>query len=344
MRRGLRPARLVPGVLAAVACAGPGVPVSEFPEDPIALHYYDVATLRRRSDALADADPATRRRASLGVAHLRDVSGYMGRLLGSEAGGSEPESLDGRFPGRLAFLDPRSGEVELAPGTLSGAIPRARSADGERLMFTQLVGRFRQLKELDRGTGEVRSLSRGPAVHADGCYGPEGRTVLASARVRDGRPVSRIEITRAGGPPEALSEGPADYAPACAPDGSAVAWVAVDERGRDQLMSRSPALEGPIRRLGLGRSPAFSPDSRWIVYSAPVGDRWALHRIRVDGSARRPVGRGQLDELDPSFSPDGRLVVYVSDDGFERRIFVRRFDGSGDRVLLESGGGTDPVW
>ena len=160
-----------------------------------------------------------------------------------------------------------------------------------------------------------------------------------------GRAVSRIEITEPGGEaPRALSEGQADYAPACAPDGSAVAWVAVDSLGRDQLMSRSPALDGPVRQIGAGRSPAFSPDSEWIVYSAPVAGRWALYRIRADGSGRRPIGRGQLDELDPSFSPDGRLVVYVLDDGFEQRIFVRRFDGSGDRVLLQSGGGTHPVW
>ena len=46
----------------------------------------------------------------------------------------------------------------------------------------------------------------------------------------------------------------------------------------------------------------------------------------------------------PTFSPDGRLVLYVSDNGYEQRIHVRRFDGSGDRLLTNSGGGSDPVW
>ena len=72
--------------------------------------------------------------------------------------------------------------------------------------------------------------------------------------------------------------------------------------------------------------------------------RWSLYRIRPDGSGRRPIGQGTLDELDPSFSPDGRLVVYVGDDGFQKQLYLRRFDGSGDRLLLGSGGGTDPIW
>jgi Tol biopolymer transport system component len=75
-----------------------------------------------------------------------------------------------------------------------------------------------------------------------------------------------------------------------------------------------------------------------------VGRQWKLYRIRPDGSGRKAVGRGVLDERHPSFSPDGRLVVYVSDDGIRKRIYLRRFDGTGDRVLLESGGGHDPVW
>jgi Tol biopolymer transport system component len=182
-------------------------------------------------------------------------------------------------------------------------------------------------------------------VHPDGCYGPEGRFVLARAEVRRGEVVSRIQLTEPGGiQPRAISESNAAYGPACAPDGRAVAWVALDEQGREGLIVRMPTLGGKPRRIGPGRDPAFSPDGEWIVYSAPVGREWRLYRIRPDGSGRRAIGRGAFDELEPSFSPDGRLVVYVSDDGIHKRIYLRRFDGTGDRVLLESGGGNNPVW
>jgi len=135
-----------------------------------------------------------------------------------------------------------------------------------------------------------------------------------------------------------------EHSPACAPDGRAVAWVAMDKRGGDFLMARMPVLGGEPRRIGPGREPAFSPDGEWIVYNAPVHRGWKLYRIRPDGSGRKAIGRGVFDELQPSFSPDGRLVVYVSDDGVHKRIYLRRVDGTGDRVLLEAGGGYAPVW
>jgi Tol biopolymer transport system component len=328
--------------LGGLACQGLGISRTEIPERAIALAYYDVETARRRAEALAEADPATKPVQTQGVARIEDVTRYMGQLFGR---GEEGERIAHRFPGRLALLDPRTQRVSEVRAARPDAVPRAWSPDGERLMFTQLVGEYRQMFEFDRTTGEVRQLTRGRGVHGDGCYGPEGRLVLVRAEVKRGRAVSRIQLTEPGGiRPRAISEGPTDHGPACAPDGRAIAWVTLDERGRDALIVRMPALGGEPRRIGPGRDPAFSPDGEWIVYSALVRRDWKLYRIRPDGSGRKAIGRGVFDELEPSVSPDGRLVVYVSDDGVRKRIYLRRFDGTGDRVLLESGGGHAPVW
>jgi Tol biopolymer transport system component len=328
--------------LGGIGCQGLGVSTAEIPERAIALAYYDVETARRRAEALAEADPETKPQRRYGVARVEDVTRYMGQIFGRAEG---EEDIVQRLPARLALLEPRTQRVSLVRAARPNAVPRAWSPDGERLMFTQLVDEYRQMFEFDRTTQEVRQLTRGRGVHPDGCYGPEGRFVLARAAVERGRVVSRIQLTDPGGiRPRAISEGPMDYDPACAPDGRAIAWVSLDERGRDSLMVRMPALDGEPRRIGPGRGPAFSPDGEWIVYSAPVGRDWKLHRIRPDGSGRKAVGRGVFDERQPSFSPDGRLVVYMSDDGIRKRIYLRRFDGTGDRVLLESGGGHDPVW
>jgi Tol biopolymer transport system component len=343
--RGALPALLLTGVvlgLGALACQGLGVSSAEIPERAIALAYYDVETARRRAETLAEAEPGKKPTRSYGVARVEDVTRYMGQIFGRAEG---EENVAQRFPSRLALLDPRTQRVSQIRAARPNAVPRAWSPDGERLMFTQLVGEYRQMFEYDRTTQEVRRLTRGRGVHPDGCYGPEGRFVLARATVERGRAISRIQLTEPGGiRPRAISEGPMDYGPACAPDGRAIAWVSLDERGRDSLMVRMPALDGETRRLGPGRDPAFSPDGEWIVYSTPVNREWKLHRIRPDGSGRKAVGRGVFDERHPSFSPDGRLVVYLADDGIRKRIYLRRFDGTGDRVLLESGGGHDPVW
>jgi Tol biopolymer transport system component len=328
--------------LAGLACQGLGISRTEMPERAIALAYYDVETARRRAEALVDADAEKKPARTEGVARVDDVSRYMGRIFGR---GDEGGPISGRFSSRLVLLDPRAQRVSEVRAARPDAVPRAWSPDGERLMFSQLVGEYRQMFEFDRTTQEVRQLTRGRGVHPDGCYGPEGRFVLVRAEVKRGRAVSKIQLTEPGGiRPRAISEGPMDYSPACAPDGRAVAWVSMEKPGRESLMVRMPALDGQPRRIGPGRDPAFSPDGEWIVYSAPTRQEWKLYRIRPDGSGRKAMGRGAFDELQPSFSPDGRLVVYVSDDGVNKRIYLRRFDGTGDRVLLEAGGGFSPIW
>jgi TolB protein len=202
-----------------------------------------------------------------------------------------------------------------------------------------------QLFELNLGTGDLRQVTRGPDVHPGGCYGPEGRLALVTATVERNRALSRIELTEPGGlDPGPITEGPFDRAVACAPDGSSIAWVADDERGREWIVTRAPVVDGENRRIAPGRAPAYTPDGRWIVYSAPTGRGRELYRIRPDGGGRAPIGRRVGDELQPSVSPDGRLVVYVGEDEYHRRLYVRRIDGTGDRILLESGDGEYPTW
>lgn len=337
-------AGLIGVALLALGCGGIGV--SELPAKPIALRWFDAEALRGRSE-LVEEELGLERRPPQGMPSVDDFRQYLGRVLGVENSaeqGQLAERIESRYPGRLAFGDPRNDQIDRVD-LLAGTLPRAWSPDGKKLLVTQLVSGFRQLFLLVGEDREIQRVTRGPAVHADGCFGPDGRLVLVETNINKGRPWSRLLITAPGGAhSKEYTAGPADYAPACAPDGSSVVWVMVTPRGRDIMMSRSPVLDGEARRLGPGRDPSFSADSEWIVYTAEVGRRWALHRIRPDGSGRRQIGTGSFNEVQPSLSPDGRFVVYVSDNGIDQRFHIRRFDGTGDRVLFPDGGGTDPVW
>jgi hypothetical protein len=331
-----------------VGCQGLGIGSGEIADQRFALLWFDAETHRRRAELVRDSIPGFEKVGPAGTVNLDTFSDYMGNLLGvadARGGGSLRGQLTKRFPGRLALVRPRDGDAQVLPAT-AGAKPWDWDAAGQRLLFSQLVGRFQQLFVYDVRSDTVYPVTRGPEVHPAGCFGPDERLVLVTTGVKDKRPFSRLDISEPGGTrPKPFSEGPSDYEVACAPDGSAVAWVRVDEHGRDQLMTRSPTLDGPTRRLGPGRFPAFSPDAEWIVYSRLDRDgRWALQRIRADGSGRRPVGVGTRNEIQPTFSPDGRLVLYVSDNGYDERIYMRRFDGTGDRILMSSGGGTNPTW
>jgi TolB protein len=167
---------------------------------------------------------------------------------------------------------------------------------------------------------------------------------MMTARLREGQVQSQIEILEPGDPtPRVLSPGPHDFSPACAPDGSMVAYVASPKPGIEWLMSVDPAAPAEPRRLGPGRDPRFC-GGEWIVYSAPIRRGTKLWRVRPDGTGRSPIGGGVLDEKSPTCSPDGRHLVYgVTEDHFER-LYLRRVDGSGDTLLYAEADAWHPVW
>jgi hypothetical protein len=325
----------------------------EIPEQPIAFNYLTQEEARRRADDWSDQRDKqldqmreqARREERLPEqtemhASANQLESWFGRLLG-RAGDVETQN-----PGRLALLDPRSGELQVLEAARRGSVPLAWSADHERLLFAQPGDRDVQIYEYERERGTVRPVTHGPPAHTQACYGAEGRIVVAAADARSDPPRARIELSRPGGvgPFEPLSEWGAEHSPSCAPDGSAVVWERSLQGGRSELLLRSP-LDGPTQRLSPGRQPRFSADGAWIVFSAPQGREWRIWRVRPDGSGRAPIGRGQRSESRPSLSPDGRYLVYVaSEEAPRRHLYLRRFDGTGDRILFADGDGEYPVW
>jgi hypothetical protein len=335
-------------LLAAAGCAGSGIGATELPDAPIAVQWRDVTAARKRAEyeeAQTQGADAARGRTP-GVADVGDIGDFLRHVAGvaprvpSEAGTA----------GRLALIDPHSGDVTPLAAALPDALPVAWVVPGRRLLFSQFEGDMRQLYELDLERGEVRQRTRGPLAHARGCVLPDGSLVASAAGPEAPAPgapprlVSRIVVYRSGRPePEPLSSGPEDHSPACAPDGRAVVWVSRGPRGREDLVSRMP-VEADPRPIGPGRDPSFSRDGAWIAYASPVGRSFRIQRVRPDGSARASIGASDLEEREPAFDPSGRLLVYVVYEGYQRRLHVRRLDGSGDRILFADGGAEHPVW
>lgn len=348
----------------ALHCAGAGLGGDEIPRAYIAISYLEPEDARRAQERALD-DRERRGATSLaardaeGSAKVDDLERYMGRVLGAAPRAAAPgsvghrSSIDTGSP-RLALLDPRSGGVRIVEQALRGSIPLDWSADRARLLYTQLAGGTPQLFELELASGGVRQLTREPEAHPGGCYGPGGRVVAAVIElgVRESRQYLGL-LPSGGGRAVPLTAGPTDQRPACAPDGSALAFVRVDAKGRSELAVAAP-VEGPVRALGFGSNPRFAPDGSTLVFSAPgkrvfsagqFHELWQLWRVRLDGSGRFSLGLSALDELDPSFSPDGRLVTYVGvDAALGRALYLRRADGSGDRLLFDVGDALTPVW
>jgi TolB protein len=334
----------LPG-LALAGCAGAGIGAEELPGAPIAFVHFDAAATRLRTEQaereLKRRTGATTAVAKRGVAKLDDFASFLQSTYGVQTADEK------RMQGRMALLDPRTGEVTVVENARRGAVPQDWSSDRTRLMFSQVVhDELPQLFEFDLPSGETRRLTYGQMAHPEGCYGPDGSVVFTAVDVRTGQPQASIMWTdTAGKEAELLSPPGYNYYPTCAPDGSAVAFTNISTGSDTQrVYVRSPIRTGQPRMLSRGTEPAFSADGEWIVFSAEIQGQSTLWRIRPDGTGRGSLGGSALDERRPGLSPDNRLVVYVADTTFHREIYIRRADGTGNRILHGDTDGDRPVW
>ncbi|MGH0032112.1 MAG: TolB family protein [Myxococcota bacterium] len=336
-----------------LGCGLGGVPRAELPEDPIAISYRTPEEARRRADDYQDGrQPGEARRTTARppragyadlVASEENVSEFLDRLFGR---GPEDER---RHQGRLALLNPRTGQVEVLAAARRGSVPVVWSPDRQRLLFAQPDGDGFQIFEYDRGERTVRQVTHGPLSHTQGCYGPDGRIVVAVVDARSSPLRTYIAISGTGGrrPFRPLTDGPSDHSPACQPGLDRLVFVREIEPPRAEIFvtDLDPDAGEPPRRLSPGRHPSFTSDGVWVAFAAPFQKESRLWRMRADGTGRSPIGRGVRHESRPAVSPDGTLVVYVAAETQPRRhLYVRRFDGSGDRILFADGDAEFPVW
>jgi TolB protein len=85
----------------------------------------------------------------------------------------------------------------------------------------------------------------------------------------------------------------------------------------------------PDYHEGSSDTPGWSPDSRWIYYTAKVGDAIELMRVSLDGKVE-PLSKSApgVKHYHPKVSPDGRQVVFGSTRDGLRQLVVAQADGS----------------
>jgi hypothetical protein len=321
------------GLLAA-ACARPGLDPAALPTAPLAIVHRSYRESDERAELLEKRGPSVP-----GVVRLEDVGLWLGV-------GADPEERKLGLLGHLALLDARTGRIERVAAALSGARPQCWSADHERLLFANLpADGIPQLFEYRPDGGELRAVTRGPAAHPFGCYGPGTSVVVARVELAAGGAVSRLWVLEPGREPRRLSDGPVDRKPVWSPRGSPIAYETNGPEGVSVVAALDPA-GGPSRVLARGRDPAFTPDGAWIVYSAQARGRWRLWRMRPDGSGKLRIGESRFDEHDPAVAPDGRTLAFVGEEpgSARQQLLVRNLTGGAERPLIEHEEGSSPAW
>jgi len=336
--------------LPAAGCAGPGLPLDEVTDAPIALVWWDATTARKRQDLIdrLSGESAALAPSREGVARLESLAEV---VTGASGAGSSSALQLRQYPGRIVLLHPRTLEIEAFPAAPPNARPLAWSPDRRHLLFnsSHQDGGRSQLYEFDRDTGQVFKLTHGPAHHLEGDYGPGARLLISWVRLGPDEKLAGLDVrTPTGGMAERLLDGIYPSTPRWSPAGDSYVYVEADNTGgrRDASVIVRKPIEPGARRdaLARGREPVYTPDGSTIVYASQTASGWQLRRMRADGSGRASLGESVRDERWPAVSPDGRHVAYISNQAGFDQLYIRRMDGSGDRILLDEGAVAFPVW
>jgi eukaryotic-like serine/threonine-protein kinase len=137
-----------------------------------------------------------------------------------------------------------------------------------------------------------------------------------------------------------------NHFPIWTPDGQRITYI-TSKAGSEgyEIVSRptngggsEEPLPGSPRNL-----PAIAPLSWSPAGVLAFADRGRLWMLSSEGEPR-PFDTSKFDETSPAFSPDGRWLAYVSDESGRVEVYVRPVPGPGEKYLISTAGGSQPVW
>jgi hypothetical protein len=330
--------------LAGVACAGGGgggsFRVESLPPDPIALTYRKTDDIEKVEKQVQARQEERAREKAKEVQRARPAPSSVEAIREQfELRALENAGID--LMARLALHtlpDERTVDADFAA---KGDRPVAWSADHQRLLFISERGGEAQLFEWNRQTDAVTQLTHGEDTVLDGCYGPRGEVAWAAGTPLEAGPAGasggmRIFVRAPGAAPKAVTPGPLDTAPTWSPVASLLVYQQRGKSGLDEIVAIDPAAPAAPRFIANGRSPVFTPDGKWIVYSARTQKGWKIFRVRPDGSGKQYIAGGSMQEVEPALSRDGKWVLftgYYEGKPHETDLMIRPFGGGKDRKL-----------
>jgi eukaryotic-like serine/threonine-protein kinase len=90
----------------------------------------------------------------------------------------------------------------------------------------------------------------------------------------------------------------------------------------------------------------WSRDGKTIVFTdvTPGATGWDIWTSSGDGSNAKPFLATPFREMGGRLSPDGRWIAYTSNETGRDEVYVQSFPVPGNKTVISSNGGRDPVW
>ena len=124
-----------------------------------------------------------------------------------------------------------------------------------------------------------------------------------------------------------------------APDGTEVLALPYDGAGPPELLAR---LRGAVDRLPTSWASADAAILLQDRFSRETGLDVTV--VSTRGGEPKALLNSPADESGAVVSPDGEFVAYASDESGRNEIYVRPYSGTGQRTLVSTRGGIEPLW
>ena len=279
---------------------------------------------------------------------LSDRDGHMNLWSMAEAGGglqqhTRHDGLDAQWPslsnGRIAYQLGADLRVFDIQSSQDGAVPIRLVSDFDHLRerWIQTPMTWVTSAHLSptgdrvvlnaRGQLFVAPAQQGRMVEATrdkkvryriGRFFPDGKSLLTLGDATGEVEFWRVPANGVGEPARLTDDGKVlrwDGIPS--PDGSRVAhydkdqqlWIYdVASRQQKQVAKSDEGGFSDVR---------WSPDGRWLAYTAPATNQMTrLHLYGVESGRSTPVTTDRYDSYSPEFSPDGKWLYFLSDRNF----------------------------
>jgi serine/threonine protein kinase len=209
----------------------------------------------------------------------------------------------------LAQGDP----IRITSGTVGAGHPQW-SPRGDRIVFLRgdwkTPGGIWSVPPLGGEPRRIIETGWSPSFSGDGQRIAFERQDGIFTAAADGSDERRVE-----GAPANLFDS-LDLSPAFSPDGKWIAYFLPEEGPHGDFWVVSAGGGKPRRLtsdLSLGGTPAWTPDSRSVIFSSTRTGGRTLWRIPGDGGDPQPVTTGAGEDREPAVSRDGRSLIYTNE-------------------------------